>query len=225
MKVQLPRVQLAHLPTTIEPLPQLSAALKGPQLWIKRDDQTGLAFGGNKTRKLEYLLADARAHGAEMLITRGARQSNHCRQTAAAAARAGFECILVLSGSAPSKIEGNLLLDHLLGAEIVWTEGEDPEQVLETTFNHAWEAGRRPYLIPYGGSNATGASAYVAAISELVEQGMKFDRIVFASSSGGTQAGMIVGVKALEIATRITGISVDKPSDELQSIVVDLAHQ
>jgi D-cysteine desulfhydrase family pyridoxal phosphate-dependent enzyme len=225
MKIQLPRVQLAHLPTTIEPLPRLSAALKGPQLWIKRDDQTGLAFGGNKTRKLEYLLADARAQGAEMLITRGARQSNHCRQTAAAAARSGFECTLVLSGSAPSEIEGNLLLDHLLGVEIVWTEGEDPEQVLESTFTQAWEAGRRPYLIPYGGSNATGASAYVAAISELEEQGMKFDRIVFASSSGGTQAGMIVGVKALELATHITGISVDKPSDELQSLILDLAHQ
>jgi D-cysteine desulfhydrase family pyridoxal phosphate-dependent enzyme len=225
VKVQLPRVQLAHLPTTIEPLPRLSAALKGPQLWIKRDDQTGLAFGGNKTRKLEYLLADARAQGAELLITRGARQSNHCRQTAAAAARSGFECTLVLSGSAPSEITGNLLLDQLLGVEIVWTEGKDPEQMLEATFNQAWEAGRRPYLIPYGGSNATGASAYVAAISELVEQGMKFDRIVFASSSGGTQAGMIVGAKALEIATRITGISVDKPSDKLQQIVLDLAHQ
>lgn len=225
MKVQLPRVQLAHLPTTIEPLPRLSAALKGPQLWIKRDDQTGLAFGGNKTRKLEYLLADARAQGAELLITRGARQSNHCRQTAAAAARSGFECTLVLSGSAPSEIEGNLLLDHLLGTEIVWTEGEDPELALEATFTQAWDAGRRPYLIPYGGSNATGASAYVAAISELEEQDLKFDRIVFASSSGGTQAGMIVGVKALGLATRITGISVDKPSNELQSIVLILAHQ
>ena len=225
MKIQLPRVQLAHLPTIIEPLPRLSTALKGPQLWIKRDDQTGLAFGGNKTRKLEYLLADARAQGAEMLITRGARQSNHCRQTAAAAARSGFECTLVLSGSAPSEISGNLLLDQLLGVEIVWTEGEDPEQVLEAAFTQAWEAGRRPYLIPYGGSNATGASAYVAAISELVEQGMKFDRIIFASSSGGTQAGMIVGVKALELATHITGISVDKPRDELQSIILELAHQ
>ncbi len=225
MKVQLPRVQLAHLPTTIEPLPRLSAALKGPQLWIKRDDQTGLAFGGNKTRKLEYLLADARAQGAEMLITRGAAQSNHCRQTAAAAARSGFECTLVLSESAPSEIAGNLLLDQLLGAEVVWTEGEDPEQVLQSTFTQAWETGRRPYLIPYGGSNATGASAYVAAISELEEQGLKFDRVVFASSSGGTQAGMIVGVKALELATLITGISVDKPSEELQPLILNLAQQ
>ena len=225
MKVQLPRVQIAHLPTPIEPLPRLSAALKGPQLWIKRDDQTGLVFGGNKTRKLEYLLADARAQGAKMLITRGAMQSNHCRQTAAAAARSGFECILVLSGSAPSEIAGNLLLDQLLGAEIVWTEGEDPEQVLESTFTQTWGVGHRPYLIPYGGSNATGASAYVAAISELEEQGLKFDRIVFASSSGGTQAGMIVGVKALELAINITGISVDKPSDELQSLILNLTHQ
>lgn len=225
MKVQLPRVRLAHLPTTIEPLPRLGAALKGPQLWIKRDDQTGLAFGGNKTRKLEYLLADARAQGAEMLITRGATQSNHCRQTAAAAARSGFECTLVLSESAPSEIAGNLLLDQLLGAEVVWTEGEDPEQVLQSTFTQAWEAGRRPYLIPYGGSNATGASAYVAAIHELVDQGLEFDRIVFASSSGGTQAGMIAGVKSLELATLITGISVDKPTDELQPMVLNIAQQ
>ena len=225
MKVQLPRVQIAHLPTPIDPLPRLSAALKGSQIWIKRDDQTGLAFGGNKTRKLEYLLADARAHGAKVLITRGAVQSNHCRQTAAAAAKSGFECILVLSGSVPSRIEGNLLLDQLLGAEIVWTEDKDPEQMLESTYSQAWEAGRRPYLIPYGGSNATGASAYVAAICELVAQDMKFDRIVFASSSGGTQAGMIVGVKALELATHISGISVDKPSDDLQPIILNLAHQ
>ena len=225
MKVQLPRVQIAHLPTAIEALPRLSAALKGPQLWIKRDDQTGLAFGGNKTRKLEYLLADARSHGAEMLITRGAMQSNHCRQTAAAAARSGFACTLVLSESAPAEIAGNLLLDHLLGAEIIWTEGEDPGKVLESTFTQAWEAGSRPYLIPYGGSNATGASAYVAAMSELLEQGLDFDRIVFASSSGGTQAGMIAGVKALELATRITGISVDKPSDELHRLILNLSHQ
>jgi D-cysteine desulfhydrase family pyridoxal phosphate-dependent enzyme len=206
-------------------LPRLSHVLGGPEIWVKRDDLTGLAFGGNKTRKLEYLLADARTQGAETLITRGAKQSNHCRQTAAAAAKSGFECTLVLSGSAPSEISGNLLLDHLLGVEIVWTEGEDPEQVLEATFTQAWDTGRRPYLIPYGGSNATGASAYVAAVSELVEQGMKFDRIVFASSSGGTQAGMIVGVKALELTTHITGISVDKPSHELQRTILDLAHQ
>jgi len=225
VKIQLPRVQIAHLPTAIEPLPRLSATLKGPQLWIKRDDQTGLAFGGNKTRKLEYLLADARAHGAKMLVTRGAMQSNHCRQTAAAAARSGFDCTLVLSGSAPAEVAGNFLLDQLLGAEVVWTEREDPEQVLESTFTQAWEAGRRPYLIPYGGSNATGASAYVAAISELVEQGLSFDRIVFASSSGGTQAGMIAGVKALELATHISGISVDKSSEELKSLILNLAHQ
>jgi len=223
--VNRPRMPLAHLPTSLHPLPRLSHVLGGPEIWVKRDDLTGLAFGGNKTRKLEYLLADARTQGAELLITRGARQSNHCRQTAAAAAKSGFECTLVLSGSAPSEISGNLLLDQLLGVEIVWTEGEDPEQVLESTFSQAWKGGRRPYLIPYGGSNATGASAYVAAISELVEQGMKFDRIVLASSSGGTQAGMIVGVKALELTTHITGISVDKPSDELQQIVLDLTHQ
>jgi 1-aminocyclopropane-1-carboxylate deaminase/D-cysteine desulfhydrase-like pyridoxal-dependent ACC family enzyme len=119
----LPRLRFAHLPTPIEPLPRLSAALKGPRLWVKRDDQTGLAFGGNKTRKLEFLIAEAKAHGAKTLITAGAVQSNHCRQTAAAAARFGFDCILVLSGNKPETVTGNLLLDHLFGAEIVWTEG------------------------------------------------------------------------------------------------------
>lgn len=141
----LPRLKIAQLPTPVEPMHRLSTALKGPRLWVKRDDQTGLAFGGNKTRKLEFLIAEAKAHGAHTLVTAGAVQSNHCRQTAAAAARFGFKCILVLSGEKPETITGNLLLDQLFEAEIVWTEAEKRLQVLQETFERAWEAGKRPY--------------------------------------------------------------------------------
>ena len=118
----IPRLKFAHLPTPIESLPRLSAALNGPRLLVKRDDQTGLAFGGNKTRKLEFLVAEAQAQGADTLVSAGALQSNHCRQTAAAAAKFGFTCILVLVGQPPEQASANLLLDQLFGAEIVWTE-------------------------------------------------------------------------------------------------------
>jgi D-cysteine desulfhydrase family pyridoxal phosphate-dependent enzyme len=221
-QIPLPRVRFAHLPTPIEALPRLSASLGGPQLWIKRDDLTGLAFGGNKTRKLEFLLAEAESHGAETLITIGAPQSNHCRQTAAAAARFGLDCMLVLKGEHPAQLHGNNLLDALLGAELVWTEGEEPQQVLERTFQEAWEEGRRPYLIPYGGSNATGASAYVAAMQEFLDQEIPIDRIVLASSSGGTQAGLLVGARS-GFEGRISGISVDLPAEDLRADISKLA--
>ncbi|MFA9406212.1 MAG: pyridoxal-phosphate dependent enzyme, partial [Anaerolineales bacterium] len=141
-KINLPRVPLAHLPTAIEPLERISAHLGGPSIWIKRDDTTGLAFGGNKTRKLEYLLADAESKGAKTVLTRGAVQSNHCRQTAAAAARRGLGCILLLGGVAPENMTANLLLDQLLGAEIHWVEEGDPETLLAQLFEQAQEEGR-----------------------------------------------------------------------------------
>ena len=154
----IPRLNFAHLPTPIEALSRLSEALNGPRLLIKRDDQTGLAFGGNKTRKLEFLVAEARDAGAETLITGGALQSNHCRQTAAAAARFGFKCILVLSGDKPQQASGNLLLDQFFGAEIVYvSDRKDRDTILQETFDRATNDGSKPYLIPYGGSNATGA--------------------------------------------------------------------
>lgn len=221
----LPRVPLAHLPTPIEPMPALSQALYGPELWIKRDDQTGLAFGGNKTRKLELLVAEAKKQGAKTLITRGAQQSNHCRQTAAAAARFGFQCTLVLTGEAPEAVRANLLLDHLLGARIVWTEGEDPDAVLERTFQQLKEAGEDPFLIPYGGSSPLGAAAYALALEELAAQDPTFDRIVFATSSGGTQAGLLVGRHLLGLEVQIHGISVDPPAAKLRPIVARLATQ
>ncbi len=218
-----PRLRFAHLPTPIEAMPRLSTALGGPQLWVKRDDQTGLAFGGNKTRKLEYLLGDARAAGAKTLISAGAVQSNHCRQTVAAAARFGFDCILVLFGDPPDVPDGNHLLHRLLGAEIVFTEREVLQDKLEEVFAQAQSEGRKPYLIPYGGSNPIGAMGYVNAMLELFGQYANPDWIVFPSSSGGTQAGMLVGAQVSGFRGKILGISVDEPAAVLKPRVAELA--
>jgi len=221
----LPRVSLAQLPTPIARLPRLSAQMGGAALWIKRDDQTGLALGGNKTRKLELLVAEAEARGARTLITRGALGSNHCRQTAAAAAARGLHSILVLRSEPPASTNGNLLLDHLLGADIVWTRGRDPETVLQETFRQAETDSLRPYLVPYGGSSPLGASAYVAALEECLAQGLVPNWIVFASSSGGTQAGLVAGARLLGYAGKILGISVDLPASQLRHEVAALATQ
>lgn len=240
----IPRVRFAHLPTPVEALPRLSAEYKGPNFWVKRDDQTGLATGGNKSRKLEFFLAEAMANGARTLITAGAAQSNHCRQTAASAARFGLGCILVLTQagvsdldlpskpSSPDSLSGNLLLDALLGAEIVWAEPEQRDQALNRSFEIAWQAGQRPYLIPYGGSNPTGAVSFVLALQELLDQcresgGIipKPDWIVFASSSSGTQAGLVLGARQYGFEGGILGISVDKPASILREMVAALANE
>jgi D-cysteine desulfhydrase family pyridoxal phosphate-dependent enzyme len=225
MTTLLKRKPIAHLPTPIDPLPRISEVLGGPDIWVKRDDQTGLAFGGNKIRKLEFLLAEAEEVGARTLITRGARQSNHCRQTAAVAARAGFDCVLVLGGDPPASRQANVLLDFLLGAEIIFARDADPEQVLLESVSRLKEEGREPYLIPYGGSNPVGASAYAVAVDEMVEQEFEPDRIVFATSSGGTQAGLLAGVKMAGLSTAVYGISVDKPRIDLQPTVSKLTNQ
>jgi D-cysteine desulfhydrase family pyridoxal phosphate-dependent enzyme len=223
--IQIPRIRIANLPTPVETLPRLSSHLGGPRLLVKRDDLTGLAFGGNKTRKLEYLLAEAKAHGAKTVITAGAVQSNHCRQTAAACAKQGFDCILVLSGEKPALTTGNLLLDQLFRAEIVWTTLEERDQSLEATFQQAWQGGRRPYLIPYGGSNTTGAAAYAFAMKELLDQGQRPDWIVFASSSSGTQAGLAAGAKIFGFNGHVLGISVDESEGVLKERVAILANE
>ena len=223
------RFPLAHLPTPLEPLDRLSAALGGPRLWIKRDDQTGLAGGGNKTRKLELLIADALAQRADLVLTVGAIQSNHCRQTAAAAARAGLDCVLVLRGAAPPREQwtGNLLLNDLLGARIVWTGDRDRDAVMEEIARQERAAGRRPYTIPLGGSNVVGAAAYALAFVELwgqmQERGIAFDRIVFASSSGGTHAGLVVGATACGYRGQLVGITNDLTAAELLALVSPLA--
>jgi len=219
------RIVLAHLPTPIEPLPRLTKLLQGPQLFIKRDDLTGLALGGNKTRKLEYLAADALAQGCRMLITTGAVQSNHCRQVATAAARLGLGCILVLAGEDSGIRQGNLLLDELSGAKLVFVPKEERDQRLQQAFAQADEDGMQPYLIPYGGSNPVGVQGYIQAMNELQDQNLQPDWIVLASSSGGTQAGLVLGAKQTGFPGRILGISVDKPVNELTQTIMALANQ
>src|SRR5512143_4235672 len=159
----IPRLHFAHLPTPIEELPNLTRELGGPRILVKRDDQTGLAFGGNKTRKLEFLVAEAQEQGARTLISAGAIQSNHCRQTAAAAARFGLDCTLVLNGEMPELPSANLLLDQMFEAEIVTVADRgDRDRTLQETFDKATGGGRRPYLVPYGGSSPTGALGYAS---------------------------------------------------------------
>ena len=221
----IPRLRFAHLPTPVEELPRLREALgDGPRLLIKRDDQTGLAFGGNKTRKLEFLSAEARDQGAKTLITGGALQSNHCRQTAAAAARFGFKCILVLTGDKPKQPSANLMLDQLFGAEIVYVaDRKDRDRILQETFDRATKEGKKPYLVSYGGSNATGALGYAFAMQELVDQNVGADWIVFATSSGGTHAGLLLGQRVFGYKGKILGISIDESEEWLKQHVSELA--
>jgi D-cysteine desulfhydrase family pyridoxal phosphate-dependent enzyme len=221
-------VSLAHLPTPLEPLPRLGAHLGLDDLWVKRDDLTGLALGGNKARKLELLLADALAQGADTLVTGGGPQSNHARITAAAAATAGLECHLALAGPPPEHTDGNLLLDHLLGATLHF-EGAidyyDIERDIELVAARLAAEGRRPYAIPVGGASVIGAAAYALAIPELDAQldalgRDPFDWIVVADGSGGTQAGLLAGLGASP--TRVLGVDVGTRPD-LDTAVPDLA--
>ena len=224
---RLPRVRLACLPTPLHEMPRLSRALGGPRLLIKRDDQTGLALGGNKTRKLEFSLGEARRQGADTLVTLGAVQSNHARQTAAAAAAHGLRCVLVLRGDPPPVPNGNLLLDHLLGARVVFTGARDREVVARELVAAETAAGHRPYFIPVGASDEIGAAGYVAALEELQGQlddsGVHPDRLVLASSSFGTQAGLCVGAKALGFSAQIAAVAIDSPRAEVQAGVAAIA--
>jgi D-cysteine desulfhydrase family pyridoxal phosphate-dependent enzyme len=220
----VPRLRFAHLPTPIEELPRLSEKFGGPRLLIKRDDQTGLAFGGNKTRKLEFLVAEAKERGAQTLISGGAVQSNHCRQTAAAAARYGFECTLVLTGEMPQEASGNIFLDQLFGARIVNVpDRKDRDRVLQETFDQENAEGKKPYLVPYGGSSPTGALGYAFAIEEFLGQGLDADYIVFATSSAGTHAGLVLGQRMFGFKGKVLGISIDEPQEWLKKNVSALA--
>ena len=208
------RQSLGFFPTPLIELSRLSKALDGPTIFMKRDDNTGLALGGNKTRKLEFIMGDALAQGADCVITAGAAQSNHCRQTAAAAASLGLECHLVLGGEEPEQISGNLLLDKIFGSHIHWAganrKGEDIPKIVE----QLTKQGKKPYVITYGGSNELGALAFVEAFKELESQresmDVSFTHIVFASSSGATQAGLMLGKKILNSPAQIVGINIDK---------------
>jgi D-cysteine desulfhydrase family pyridoxal phosphate-dependent enzyme len=222
--MDLPRLHFAHLPTLIEELPRLTEYLGGPRILVKRDDQTGLAFGGIKTRKLEFLVAVALEQGARMLITGGALQSNHCRQTAAAAARFGLDCTLVLNGEVPDRPSANLLLDQMFGAEIVpVADRAYRDQTLQETFDKATAAGRKPYLVPYGGSSSTGALGYAFAVEEFMKQNVKVDWMVFGTSSGGTHAGLVLGQRVFSYNGKVLGISIDEAEEWLKTRVSALA--
>ena len=201
---QLPRTRLQHAPTPLEHLPRLTAALGGPQLWVKRDDCTGLALGGNKVRKLEFLLGEALAQGADTIITAGGPQSNHARQTAAAAARLGLDCLLILTDAVAGRdptyhTNGNLLLDELFGARIELHPGTaDPDAEMARAADECRADGGTPYVIPIGGSNALGLMGYVDAARELLDQakaqGVGITHVALASGSGGTHAGLALGL-------------------------------
>jgi D-cysteine desulfhydrase len=228
---KLPRKNLGFFPTPLTELKNLSAYFDGPRIFIKRDDMTGLAFGGNKTRKLEFLIADAIHLGADTIITGGAEQSNHCRQTAAASAAFGLECHLVLGGKEPKHLKGNILVDKLLGAKIHWTgqfrKGEKIPEIAEQLKS----LGKKPYVIPYGGSNPIGAYGFIEAMGELKKQiddlRIIIDHIVFSSSSGGTHAGMMIGNHVYEVDAHLIGVEIDKAvSDELYiDHVLNLANE
>jgi L-cysteate sulfo-lyase len=218
-------VQLAHLPTRLEPLERLGAHLGGPPIYLKRDDCTGLATGGNKARKLEFLLAAAEAEHADTLITFGAYQSNHARQTAAAAAKRGHECHLILIEMVEARepaqnVSGNLLLDSLLGANLHRVADHAAAAVqLAALLEDLRRRGRRPYVIPGGGSNATGALGYVAGALELAEQydalgsdaQHPLGTVYNATSSAGTQVGLTLGLHACGSGARVQGVNVYDP--------------
>jgi D-cysteine desulfhydrase len=229
--LELPRQPLGFFPTPLHELANLSRVLGGQRIFIKRDDQTGLAFGGNKTRKLEYIIGKALAEGADTLITAGAGQSNHCRQTVAAAASLNLECHLLLGGSKPEQANGNLLLDQLLGAQIHWSGEHRKGEDIPVLFEQLRKNGRKPYVVPYGGSNELGATGFVEALCELdsqtFEMQIDFDHIVFASSSGGTHAGLLVGKSLLKKSFALTGIAIDKVGSAEKTVaelIIDLAN-
>ena len=232
---RFPRVHLAHLPTPLEPLPRLTEHLGGPTIYVKRDDCTGLGTGGNKTRKLEFLMAEAQAKRATVVITQGAVQSNHARQTAAAACKLGMRCELVFEkrvtdATDPYKLSGNVLLDHLYGANIRDVEkGTDMDAAMADLADELRDQGERPYVIPGGGSNKVGALGYVGCAIELLaqcsDQGIVPDRIVSATGSAGTQAGLLVGAHATSANVPILGIGVNAPKDAQEAKVFALAEE
>lgn len=232
-----PRHFLAHLPTPLERMDRLTAELGGPNIWIKRDDCTGLSTGGNKTRKLEFLIGEAILEGADMVMTQGATQSNHARQTAAFAAKVGMDCHILLEDRTGSNNpnynhNGNVLLDHLHGATTQKIKGEalnmnaELEKVAQ---DYRDKTGRKVYTVPGGGSNATGALGYVNCAFEMLAQfnkrHLKIDHIVHATGSAGTQAGLIVGLKAMNAQIPLLGIGTNAPKDKQEAKIFALAEK
>jgi L-cysteate sulfo-lyase len=232
---RFPRLHFAHLPTPLEPMERISAELGGPNLWIKRDDCTGLSSGGNKTRKLEYLMADAVERGADTIITQGATQSNHARQTCAIAAKLGMESHILLEDRTGYHDEayahnGNVLLDQLHGATIsIRPADSDMNAEMENLALQLRDDGKKPYVIPGGGSNETGALGYVNAAFELThqanERSLRIDHLVHATGSAGTQAGLVVGMEAMHSGIPVYGIGVRAPKQKQEENVYALAQR
>jgi len=225
------KFNLGFFPTPLHQLKNLSKEFSSYQIFIKRDDQTGLASGGNKTRKLEYLIQKALDEKCDTVITAGAQQSNHCRQTVAACAIAGLECHLLLGGDEPKEYNGNLLLSHLLGAKIYFTGDNRKGEDIQNLKSSLESKHKRVSVIPYGGSNLLGALGYIKAVKELkdqlTEQNLKIDYIFFASSSGATQAGIMIGMDLFDVKAKLIPVNIDKAETEgfLENIVLDLIHE
>ncbi len=230
---QFPRIMLAHLPTPLEHMPRLSEHLGGPEIYVKRDDCTGLATGGNKTRKLEFVMADALEHEADTVVTVGAVQSNHVRQTAAAACKLGLRCEVLLEHRIENPTEtyaqsGNVFLDKLYGANIrEYPAGTDFDKAMLKVADEVKASGGSPYIVPGGASDRVGALGYVNCAMELLgqsdEQGLIIDHLVTATGSAGTHAGLIVGLKAMGSDMPLLGIGVNAPKDIQEERVFDLA--
>ncbi|WP_438711331.1 D-cysteine desulfhydrase family protein [Aquimarina muelleri] len=226
------KYNLGFFPTPLQKLDKISQLFSGYTIYIKRDDHTGLASGGNKTRKLEYLIKKAITQGCDTIITAGAQQSNHCRQTAAACAIAGLECHLLLGGKKPEVYEGNLLLSSILGANIHFTGDNRKGEDIPALKKDLEEKNNTCFVIPYGGSNITGALGFVNAVKEvkeqLVEQNLKIDYIFFASSSGGMQAGLTLGKELYSLNSELVPISIDKDEtngQSLEKVVFDIVKE
>ncbi len=232
---RFPRVSLAHLPTPLEFLPNLSAELGGPRIWVKRDDCTGLATGGNKTRKLEFVMAEALEQGADTIVTVGAVQSNHVRQTAAAACKLGLSCEVLLEHRVSDPTEnyansGNVFLDRIFGANLrEYPGGTDFDKAMQEVADEVESNGGKPYIVPGGASDKIGALGYVNCAIELLTQandmGLVVDHIVTATGSAGTQGGLIVGLKATSSNIPLLGIGVNAPREEQEEKVYELAKE
>lgn len=239
---RFPRRRYTEAATPIEPLPRFSRALAlscpggvGPEVWVKRDDLLGLSPGGNKTRKLEFLVADALAQGADTLVTCGAPQSNHCRITLSAAIREGLRCRFVIEervpGSYSDEANGNHFLFRLMGVEAITVvpAGTDMAAAMQQEADALAAQGRKAYIIPGGGSNALGSLGYVACAMELqqqmTEQGLRFDAVVVGSGSAGTHAGLLAGFDALGLDLPLVGIGVSRDPEQQAPMVLDLARR
>ncbi|NDD12190.1 MAG: D-cysteine desulfhydrase [Betaproteobacteria bacterium] len=228
-----PRIHITHSPTPLEFMPRLTEALGGPSIFIKRDDCTGLGSGGNKTRKLEFLMADAERLGADTIITQGATQSNHARQTVAIAVKMGKKCEILLEDRTGSKVEnykksGNVFLDHLFGARVQEVPGgTDMNAAMASLADELRDKGQKPYVIPGGGSNPIGALGYVTCAMEMINQfntqDLRVDCVVHATGSAGTQAGLVVGLEGARSQIPVLGIGVRAPKEAQETNVYNLA--